>query len=151
MQIESQTTIARPRSEVFDHIAHAERLPEYVTQFAWVKQASPGEPAAGTEYSYKMARGQAEGTFEWTEFEAPSKLAWHGPPAKAGPGSMEPAGSWELTDEGSGTRVTLVMAPKPGGLFKLMAPLMSGSMRKGNVHALELLKQQLEGGATSTS
>ena len=148
MHIEAQTTISRPRSEVFAHLAHAERLPEYVTEFAWVKQVSPGEPARGTEYSYKMARGQAENTFEWTEFEEPSKLAWHGPPAKAGPGSMEPAGSWALSDEGQGTRVTLVMAPKPGGLFKLMAPLMSGTMRKGNARALERLKRQLEGGAT---
>ena len=61
---------------------------------------------------------------------------------------MEPAGSWALSDEGQGTRVTLVMAPKPGGLFKLMAPLMSGTMRKGNARALERLKRQLEGGAT---
>jgi hypothetical protein len=64
---------------------------------------------------------------------------------------MEPAGSWELADEGGGTRVTLVMAPTPGGLFKLMAPLMAGSMRKGNARALELLKQQVESGATPTS
>ena len=151
MRIESQTTISRPRSEVFDHIAHAERLPEYVTDFAWVKQVSPGDPTRGTEYSYKMKRGPAESTFEWTEFEPPSRLAWHGPPVKAGLGSMEPAGSWELSDEGDATRVTLVMAPKPGGLFKLMAPLMSSSMRKGNARALELLKQQVESGEKPAS
>ncbi len=150
MHIEAQTTISRPRSEVFGHIAHAERLPEYVTQFAWVKQLSPGEPGLGTEYGYKMARGPAEATFEWTEFEAPSKLAWHGPPAKAGLGSMEPAGSWEFSEEGSRTRVKLVMAPTPGGLFKLMAPLMSGAMRRGNAQALDRLKQQLEGGSSTT-
>ena len=56
-----------------------------------------------------------------------------------------------MSDEGEGTRVALVMAPKPGGLFKLMAPLMSGSMRKGNARALELLKQQLEGGTNPPS
>jgi hypothetical protein len=93
-----------------------------------------------------MKRGQAEGTFDWTEFEPHSKLAWHGPPAKAGPGSMEPAGWWELSDEGAGTRVKLVMAPTPGGLFKLMAPLMASGMRKGNDAALQRLKQQLEAG-----
>jgi hypothetical protein len=64
---------------------------------------------------------------------------------------MEPAGWWELSDEGTGTRVKLVMAPKPGGLFKLMAPLMSGSMRKGNAQALERLKQQLESGSSPAS
>ena len=56
MHIEAQTTIARPRSEVFSHLAHAERLPEYVTQFAWVKQVSPGEPKTGTEYARKLSQ-----------------------------------------------------------------------------------------------
>src|SRR5919205_1572639 len=117
MHIESETSISRPREEVFDFIAHGERLPEYVTDFATVEQASEGEPALGTEYRYTMERGQAEGTFEWTEFQPSRRLAWHGPPAKAGPGSMEPAGWWELSyANGGGTRVKLVMAPKPGGL-----------------------------------
>jgi hypothetical protein len=60
---------------------------------------------------------------------------------------MEPAGWWELSDEGGGTHVKLVMEPKPGGLFKLMAPLMALSARKGNARALGLLKSRLEGGA----
>jgi uncharacterized protein YndB with AHSA1/START domain len=147
MQVESETTIARPREEVFSYIARAEFLPGYVTQFASVEQVSPGEPGRGTQYGYKMARGGTEGTFEWTEFEPPSRLAWHGPPAKAGPGSMEPSGWWELTDDGDGTRVKLVMAPKPGGLFVIMAPFMTSGMRKGNDQALGRLRQQLEGAA----
>lgn len=145
MHVEAETTIARPPAEVFDYLAHGERLPEYVTDFESVEQASAGEPALGTEYRYKMKRG-AEGTFKWTEFQSPSRLAWAGPPAKAGPGSMEPSGWWELSDaDGTGTRVKLVMTPKPGGLFKLMAPLLARSIRKGNPKALALLKQKLNG------
>jgi uncharacterized protein YndB with AHSA1/START domain len=147
MHVEAQTRVERPRAEVFDYLSRAEHLPDYVTDFAWVKQVSEGEPAKGTEYSYKMARGQASGTFEWTEFQPASRLAWHGPPAKAGPGTMEPSGWWELSDEGAGTRVKLVMTPEPGGLFKVLAPLMSRGMRKGNARALERLKQQLEHGS----
>lgn len=147
MRIEAETTIQRPRSEVFAYLARAERLPEYVTEFASVAQVSDGAPGPGTQYSYRMVRGQTEGTFQWTEFEPSSRLAWHGPPAKTGPGSMEPAGRWELSDEGSGTRVKLVMAPKGGGLFKVLVPLMSMSMRNGNARALERLKQRLEGEA----
>jgi uncharacterized protein YndB with AHSA1/START domain len=146
MHLEAETTVRRPRSEVFDYLSQAEHLPEYVTDFAWVKQDSDGEPARGTRYSYEMSRGSVKGTFDWTEFEPHSRLAWHGPPAKSGPGSMEPSGWWELTDADAGTRVKLVMTPEPGGLFKLLAPLMSGSMRKGNTRALERLKQRLENG-----
>src|SRR5437763_919827 len=145
MHVESEITVARPRGEVFDYIERAESLPDYVKDFAWVKQEGEGAPTRGTSYSYKMTRGQAEGTFEWTEFEPPARLAWHGPPAKSGPGTMEPSGWWEFADEGAGTRVKLVMTPKPGGLFKLMAPLMSFGMRKGNAQALERLKAQIEG------
>jgi uncharacterized protein YndB with AHSA1/START domain len=144
MHLESEISVRRPRTEVFDYLARAETLPEYVTDFAWVKQEGDGEPARGTTYSYKMGRGPAGGTFEWTEFERPSRLAWHGPPAKAGPGSMEPSGWWELSDAGDGTRVKLVMTPKPGGLFRLMAPLMAIGMRKGNAQAMQRLKQRLE-------
>jgi uncharacterized protein YndB with AHSA1/START domain len=144
MHVESEITVERPRADVFGYIARGERLPEYVADFAWVKQESDGEPALGTRYSYEMKRGSVKGTWEWVEFEPHSRLAWHGPPTKSGPGSMEPAGGWELSDAGEGTRVKLVMAPRPGGLFKIMAPLMSMGMRKGNEKALQLLKQKLE-------
>jgi hypothetical protein len=40
--------------------------------------------------------------------------------------------------------VKLVMAPTPGGLFKLIAPLVAAGMRNGNDAALERLKQRLE-------
>jgi uncharacterized protein YndB with AHSA1/START domain len=144
MHVEADIKVERPPAEVFEYLAHAEHLPEYVTDFATVRQEGEGEPARGTRYSYKMARGQASGTFDWTEFQPPSRLAWHGPPAKAGPGTMEPSGWWELSPEGTGTRIKLVMTPEPGGLFKLIAPLMSRSMRGGNAKALERLKARLE-------
>ena len=147
MHVESETSVARSCPEVFDYLAHAEWLPEYVEDFAWVRKLSGGEPGPGTEYAYKMQRGQAEGTFAWTEFDRPSRLAWSGPPAKAGPGSMEPSGYWELAAEGSSTRVRLVMTPRPNGLFKVLAPLMAVTMRRGNGKALARLKQRLEGGA----
>ncbi len=143
MQVESEITIARPPQEVFAYIARAEYLPDYVTDFETVSQTSDGDPGVGTEYSYRMSRG-AQGTFQWTRFEPPSSLAWEGPAVHQGPGSMEPSGWWELSDAGGATRVKLVMAPKPGGLFKLLAPLMAAGMRKGNAKALERLKQRLE-------
>ena len=48
-----------------------------------------------------MASGRAEGTFDWTELEPHSRLAWHGPRARSGPGTMEPSGRWELADDGT--------------------------------------------------
>jgi uncharacterized protein YndB with AHSA1/START domain len=144
MHVEAEITVARAAAEVFEYLAHAERLPEYMTEFAWVRQTSEGPPGQGTQYSYKMARGQAEGRFTWTEFEPPSSLGWQGPTARTGFGSMEPSGRWELAGAGEGTDVKLIMTPKPGGLFKLLAPVLSAGMRKNNANALERLKQRLE-------
>jgi len=59
---------------------------------------------------------------------------------------MRPSGWWELSNT-MGTRMSrLVMTPEPGGLFKLLGPLMKRSMAKGNLRGLERLKAQLEGG-----
>jgi uncharacterized protein YndB with AHSA1/START domain len=140
---EAEITIDKPRSEVFEFLTQGERLPEYIDDFESVTHEEPGEPARGHVYSYRMKRG-AEGTFEWKEFQPYDKLAWSGPRVKQGPGSMRPVGHWQLSDEGSGTHVKLVMEPEPGGLFKLMAPLMKMQMSKGNDRALQNLKRILE-------
>jgi uncharacterized protein YndB with AHSA1/START domain len=144
MQVDAEITVARRRSEVFEYLARAEHLPEYMTDFAWVRQESEGAPGEGTEYSYELARGRAKGTFRWRDFRPPSRLAWDGPPATTRLGSMEPSGWWELSEVDGATRIRLVMAPNPGGMFKLLAPLMSAGMRKSNASSLERLKQRLE-------
>ena len=144
MRIESEITVDCPRTEVFGYLLRAEFLPEYVTDFETVEQVSSGDPGVGTEYSYKMGRG-AQGTFEWTKVVPSSHLAWSGPAAKIGLGSMQPAGWWDLSDGSGGTtNVKLVMAPKPGGLLKVLAPFMAAAMRRGNDDALERLKRRME-------
>jgi uncharacterized protein YndB with AHSA1/START domain len=145
MQVEAEITIDRPVQEVFDYLARGEHLPEYAAEFASVRQTSGGPPAQGTQYRYATSRG-AEGTFRWSRFEPPSHLAWEGPPVKAGPGSMQPAGRWELSRSGAGTQVRFVMAPTPGGVFKVLAPFLAAGMRRANSAALERLKQRLEAG-----
>jgi uncharacterized protein YndB with AHSA1/START domain len=147
MRVEAEIAVARPRTDVFAYLRDAERLPEYMTEFATVEQVSEGSPRVGTQYRYQMARGQAEGTFEWTKFVPSSHLAWGGPAVSAGLGSMQPAGWWDLSDgPGGTTQVKLVMAPTPGGLFKLLAPFMAAGMRKSNEQSLANLKQRLEAG-----
>jgi uncharacterized protein YndB with AHSA1/START domain len=146
IRTEGHVTIDRSAAEVFDYLAHGEHLPDYIDDFDRVAHEQDGPPAKGHVYSYKMKRG-AEGTFEWTEFEPNHKLAWSGPTVKQGPGSMQPAGSWELSEHDGHTHVNLVMAPEPGGLFKLLGPLFKRSMAKGNERGLQKLKSRLEAGA----
>ena len=90
MRIEAEISVDRARPEVFDYLRDAERLPDYMTEFATVEQVGDGSPKVGTEYRYSMAAGQAEGSFEWTKFVPSSHLAWSGPAVKAGLGTMQP-------------------------------------------------------------
>ncbi len=146
MRVESEIGVARTRPEVFAYLRDARQLPEYMSDFESVEQVSEGSPRVGTRYRYRMSRGQAEGTFEWTKFVPSSHLAWSGPAVRAGLGSMQPAGWWDLSDGPEGvTMVKLVMAPTPGGLFRLLAPFIAAGMRRGNEQALQQLKERLEG------
>jgi uncharacterized membrane protein len=145
VRVEAEISVDRARLEVFEYLRDAERLPEYMTEFATVQQLSDGVPRTGTTYRYTMAAGQAEGSFEWTKFVPSSHLAWSGPAVKAGLGTMQPAGWWDLSDgPGGSTLVKLVMAPQPGGLFKLLAPFMAAGIRKSNEQSLANLKDRLE-------
>jgi len=149
MHIESTIEIFRPREEVFDYLAHSEFLPDYAADFVWVRQTSDGAPRLGTEYAYEMVRGST-GTFQRTMYEPFSKLAWEGPPARSGPGTMAPSGSWELSDVHGATRVNLVMSPIPRGLLRFMAPMISKRIASGLPEALKRLKQRLEHVSTGT-
>ena len=145
IRTEGHVTIDRPAAEVFDYLAHGEHMPDYIDEFDRVAHEQEGAPAQGHVYSYKMRRG-AEGTFQWTDFQPNEKLGWSGPAAKQGLGSMQPSGWWELSEHDGHTHLRLVMTPEPGGMFKLMAPLMRRSMVRGNERALEKLKTILESG-----
>jgi hypothetical protein len=143
MHVASEITISRPRAEVFDYLANGEYLPEYASDFVWVRQTSAGQPGPNSEYAYEMKQGTA-GTFRRTVFEPHSKLGWQGPPAKAGPGTMAPSGGWELSDAGHATRVRLVMSPTPGGLTRLLSPIIARKIAKDLPPSLLRLKQRLE-------
>jgi uncharacterized protein YndB with AHSA1/START domain len=141
----AETEIERPVQEVFDYLAHGEKLPDWVEEFEEVEQQSEGPPAKGTTYRYKMRRG-GESTFEWSEFEPGRRIAWDGPPLKSGPGAMRPRGGYELEEADGGTRVRMTQDPEMSGFMKLMAPFITRSLQKGAPKSLEKLKGILEGG-----
>jgi uncharacterized protein YndB with AHSA1/START domain len=143
MHLEAQIDISAPRTEVFDYLAHGEYLPEYASDFVWVRRILGAEPGLDAEYAYKMKRG-TEGTFRHAVYEPHLRLVWRGPPARSGPGTMAPSGTWELTDIEGGTRVNLVMSPTPGGLLRVMAPFISKSVARQLPASLTRLKQRLE-------
>ena len=145
VDVQSDTEIRRPAGEVFAFLANGENMPRWMNVFETVKKSSEGPVGKGTTYDYKMARrGKAESTFEWSAYEPNSRLAWHGPPVSAGPGTLEPNGEYTLHEHDGATHVTMRMNPKTTGLMSLMSPLMARSMRKEAAKNMQRLKEVLE-------
>jgi hypothetical protein len=73
-----------------------------------------------------------------TAYEPDRRLAFR---AIAGP--VRPEGSYELTPLNGGTRVTFALHYTPGGLAKLMTPMVARTMR-AEVAQLDRLRAVLE-------
>jgi uncharacterized membrane protein len=76
--------------------------------------------------------------YEVTAYEPDRRLAFR---AIAGP--VRPEGSYELTPLNGGTRVTFALHYTPGGLAKLMTPMVARTMR-AEVAQLDRLRAVLE-------
>jgi uncharacterized protein YndB with AHSA1/START domain len=46
MHLEAETTVQRPRSQVFDYLSRVEQLPEYVNDFASSRTPTANRPPA---------------------------------------------------------------------------------------------------------
>lgn len=145
VSVELEIEIHRPRADVFDFLARGENLPRWMSEFESLEQLSDGEPGLGTVYRYRLRRPPRRSTIEWTEFERERRIAFAGPKISAGLGSLAPAGSLTLEElTGSVTRVRAVYAPRPGGVMRLLEPLVAASIRNGRRADLERLKEVLE-------
>jgi uncharacterized protein YndB with AHSA1/START domain len=143
MAVSVEATVERPPEEVFPVVADGERLPEWMEDFERVEQVSEGPPGLGTEYRYKFKRSP-ESTFQWSEFEPGRRVAWDGPALKTGPGSLQPRGGIDVEPAAEGSRVRVTLDPLPGGVMKVLLPLLRRSMRNGAVQNLSRLKALVE-------
>ncbi len=142
-RVEHELTVAKPPQTVFDYLAAADRLTEWMGD-EFERVTSEG----GRRFRYTTKRGSVEGTFEWTEFEPPRRLAWRGERVSPlGPlGAVQPSGEYTLTPADGGTRVRAVQAPEFGGAMKLLAPIIGASIKKSWPAQLERMKRNVESG-----
>ena len=90
--------------EVFDYLADGENMPRWMKDFtAWSRSAT-APVGQGTEFRYHDKRG-TDSTFEWSEYQPPTRLAWHGAAVKMPGGSLEPTASTTSTST-TGTRMS---------------------------------------------
>lgn len=142
INVEVSMVINRPIAEVFGFVANFENHPKWETDFQEVKQLTSTPVGVGTTYQcvLKLPGRSAKSKFEIMEYEANKKIAFEGEVA----GPARPKGSYIFDSVAGGTKVTALPRPELRGLFKLLEPMMAGTIRKHNKVHLSNLKRLLE-------
>jgi uncharacterized membrane protein len=136
---ENSVVINRPRSEVFAFVADHENDPKWRPGVADIERVSgEGQGAIYTQGMKGPMGKRIDADFEVTAYQPDTLLAFR---TLAGP--VRPEGSYRFEDADGGTRVTFSLNANVTGAKKLMAPMVSKSMR-GEVAALDNLKRELE-------
>ena len=140
LTITASTTINRPVEVVFSYLTDLEKLPQWAAGVLESQQTSPGPRAVGTTYRIvgKVMGRRVPSTYTVTQFEAPSKFGGQ----NSGLLSFEETYSFEAL--GGGTRLTQMAQVRPQGIFKLLAPVMSGALQKQLDGDLARMKRLLE-------
>lgn len=135
----SITVDATPEA-AFALVADLERAPEWVPDLLSVTKLSGGPVGVGTRYAEVVQMGgkQGDGELEVTEYERPRVFAHKG---QGGPAHF--TGRYVLEPEGGGTRITHHYTVKLGGFMSLMAPMISGWVRRNTEAGLQNLERLL--------
>lgn len=141
IKFQAETTINRPIDEVFRYTADPHKQQEW-TDMGTATMLSQGPIGQGTRYSTRFKKGPIkEMIFEVTAYVPNRTLGYRGTggPVSSWVGDMrfEPAGP-------SSTRVMSQGEIQLRGLWKLLEPLMSGEVRRGEAAELVKLKEILE-------
>ena len=136
---ENSIVINRPRSDVFAFVANHENDPRWRPGVVDIARASGEGQGAVYRQGVKGPMGKRiAADFEVTAYEEGSHLAFR---TLGGP--VQPEGSYVFEDANGGTRVTFSLNANLRGPQKLMAPMVSKSMRS-QVDALTNLTRVLE-------
>jgi uncharacterized protein YndB with AHSA1/START domain len=132
-------TIARPVGDVFAFLADAENDTQW--RGGVIEMTGAGGQGVGATYRQIVAGPggrRIDADVEITEFVPDRRIAF-----RTTKGPVRPTGSYDLQTRDGGTVVTFRLAATLGGVKKLMAPMVTKTMRS-EVAALTELKRVLE-------
>jgi uncharacterized protein YndB with AHSA1/START domain len=133
------TTIARPAGDVFAFLADAENDKQWRGGVIEMTRTSgQGAVAAYRQIVAGPGDWRIDADVEITEFVPDQRIAF-----RITKGPVRPTGSYDLQAGEGGTVVTFRLAATLGGAKKLMAPMVTKTM-KSEVAALTELKRVLE-------
>jgi uncharacterized protein YndB with AHSA1/START domain len=138
----TETVIRRPVAEVAAYAGNPTNAPDWYANIASVEWQTPPPVAVGSRMDFVasfLGRRLAY-TYEVTELVPGERLVMR---TAQGPFPMETTYTWESLDAGA-TRMTLRNRGRPGGFSALVAPFMTGAIRRANRKDLAALRSRLE-------
>jgi carbon monoxide dehydrogenase subunit G len=138
---EHTESIARPAAEVFAFIADVRNDPRWHTDVleASLIEGTTIDKGSTFRIKTKPVVGVSGGTVTVSEYDPPSEIVFD-----VRMGKLEPTTTFTVVPDGQGCRVTRRIDMEPVGLVRVIAPFMSGMMRKRNVGFLANLRRVLE-------
>jgi uncharacterized protein YndB with AHSA1/START domain len=146
MKASATVNIHRPTAEIFEYLANVENLDAWMNGVSEPRMTSPDGPGVGATFTgvYTYVGRSHELTYEFAEFEPPTRLLWR---TTSGPFPYQSEMTLEPTEEGA--RVVNSVNAGPAGFvsaiwFALFAPLLRPSMGRQLRRELVVLKDLLE-------
>jgi uncharacterized protein YndB with AHSA1/START domain len=142
VDVQTETTIDRPRAEVAAYAADPDNAPAWYENITAVEWRTPPPLTVGSRVAFAAAflGRRLAYTYEIEELVPGERLVMR---TAEGPFPMETRYAWEDA-AGGGTRMLLRNRGEPSGFSRLATPLMAWSMRRANGKDLARLKQILE-------
>jgi hypothetical protein len=140
---EGTAVIERPIEDVFAFLAAGTNDPKFSPRVLEIAKTTDGPPGVGTRFAstVKDAGMKTKREFELTEFEPPTKIRW----AERSKNLVTaPEGGYDLSPEGTGTRLRVYNVLAGQGLGKLIAPLALRQARKGADDFANAIKRAVE-------
>ena len=142
IDVETEITIERPRADVAAYAADPDNATEWYANIESVEWKTPKSLAAGSrmEFVARFLGRTISYVYEVKENVEAERFVMA---TTDGPMQMETTYSWADEPRG-GTLMRLRNRGEPSGFSALLAPLMSGAVRRANRKDLSTLKQVLE-------
>jgi uncharacterized membrane protein len=143
VDVESETVIDRPRSEVAAYVCDPDNATSWYANIESVQWRSPRPLAVGTRLAFvaRFLGRRLEYTYEVRDLVAGERFVMS---TAEGLFPMETTYAWEDAGDGA-TRMRLRNRGEPAGFGRIAAPMMARAIARANQADLQRLKAILEG------
>jgi hypothetical protein len=142
-RFDGTVVIDRPIDEVFAFLAEGTNDPKFSPRVLEIAKTTDGPPGVGTRFAstVKDAGMKTKREFEYTEFQAPTRIRW----AERSKNLVTASeGGYDLVPDGNGTRLSVFNVLEGHGVGKLFAPLALSAARKDADAFAGRIKQAVE-------